>query len=147
MRADDLLATISAVAASPLAAWVAAGALLVLLATLAWSTLRLRRQLRDLRAIVSGQWNDLGELRRTAQSLTDAHAASATRLTAIGAELEALTKQQEQLMLLSADTGPYVQAIRHAQRGAGVAELMSTHGLGEAEAELIVALHTRSRSE
>jgi hypothetical protein len=50
-------------------------------------------------------------------------------------------------MLRDAATGPYLQAIRHAQRGADLEELMRTHDLGHAEAELIIALHARSAAD
>jgi hypothetical protein len=143
MMPDDLRVAFVTFINGPYAAWLVLaclGAALVGLA--AWMARTSSRQ-RELRRILSEAWNDVSELRRTADALAQDQALSRARLDKLAEELESVTKQQEQLMLLSADAGPYVQAIRHAQRGATVAELVSTHGLGEAEAALIVALHAR----
>ncbi len=52
-----------------------------------------------------------------------------------------LSRQQEQLMLRDAETGPYFQAVRQAERGADVDALIEDTGVTRAEAELIVTLH------
>jgi hypothetical protein len=145
MQAEDIRAAISTF--GPLLSLIAIVLIVMLAAVLAASVVYQRRQMRDLRKVASQQWNDLMELRRIVESLVEDQAAASASRARIEAEFDALTKQQEQLMLLNADARSYVQAIRHAQRGAGVAELMNTHGLGQAEAELIVALHTRARAE
>ena len=145
MQADDIPAAISSLDLVPYL--IAMVLPVVLFVVLAVSVMFQRRQIRDLRKVASQQWNDLLELRRIVQSLVDDQTAATASRNRIEAEFEVLTKQQEQLMLLNADAGSYVQAIRHAQRGAGIAELMNTHGLGQAEAELIVALHTKAPTE
>lgn len=55
-----------------------------------------------------------------------------------------LSRQQEQLMLRDAETGPYFQAVRQAERGADVDELVDDTGVTRSEAELIVMLHGKS---
>jgi hypothetical protein len=145
MQADDIRAAISSL--DWLYALIAIVLIVVVLAVQAGSVVYQRRQIRELRKVASQQWNDVMELRRIVESLVQDQAAASASRTRIEAEFDVLTKQQEQLMLLNADAGSYVQAIRQAQRGAGVDELMNTHGLGQAEAELIVALHTRARAE
>lgn len=55
-----------------------------------------------------------------------------------------LSRQQDQLLLRDADVGPYFQAIRHAERGCGVVELIDRTGVSRGEAELIVALHGKA---
>ncbi len=52
-----------------------------------------------------------------------------------------LSRQQEQLMLRDAETGPYFQAVRQAERGADADTLVEETGVTRAEAELIVTLH------
>lgn len=54
--------------------------------------------------------------------------------------LERVERQQEQLMLHDSETGPYLQAVRHAAGGADVEALVEMTGVTRAEAELIVAL-------
>jgi Protein of unknown function (DUF2802) len=55
-----------------------------------------------------------------------------------------LSRQQEQLMLRDSETGPYFQAIRHAENGANVDALIERTGVTRAEAELIHALHGKT---
>lgn len=52
-----------------------------------------------------------------------------------------LSRQQEQLMMRDADAGPYFQAIRHAQQGASLDDILARTGVSRGEAELIIALH------
>ena len=55
-----------------------------------------------------------------------------------------LSRQQEQLMLRDAETGPYFQAIRYAEKGADIDALVEQTGVTRAEAELIHALHGKT---
>jgi len=48
---------------------------------------------------------------------------------------------RQQLMLRDTDAGPYFQAIRHAQQGATLYELLARTDVSRGEAELILALH------
>lgn len=57
-----------------------------------------------------------------------------------------LSRQQEQLMLRDAETGPYFQAIRYAEKGADIDALVEQTGVTRAEAELIHALHGKTAS-
>lgn len=55
-----------------------------------------------------------------------------------------LSRQQEQLLARDSETWPYLQAIRHAENGAGIEALMERTGVTRAEAELISILHRKS---
>jgi hypothetical protein len=76
------------------------------------------------------------------------HAAAAAATSARERELEQrialLSRQQEQLMLRDAETGPYFQAVRQAERGADVVERVDDTGITRSEAELSGMLHGKS---
>lgn len=57
-----------------------------------------------------------------------------------------LAEQQEQLMLRDDNAGPYLQAIRLAQRGEDTESLIESCGLSRGEAELISRLHGSDRA-
>jgi hypothetical protein len=109
----------------------------LLLAVLALSG---RRQdaatLRQLRLHAAGLEADLLALRQTLFQLN-----SQNRQDALEEQLKLLAEQQDQLRQRDANTGPYLNAIRDAQRGVSVEMLMANHGVNKGEAELILALH------
>ncbi len=68
-------------------------------------------------------------------------ARTAGRQSELAERLALLSEQQEQLMLRDDNAGPYLQAIRLAQRGEDIDSLVATCGLSRGEAELISRLH------
>ncbi len=92
--------------------------------------------LRQLRLHAAGLEADLLALRQAVFQLD-----SSDRQTALEDQLQLLAEQQEQLRQRDANTGPYLNAIRDAQRGVSVDTLMTNHGVNKGEAELILALH------
>jgi hypothetical protein len=72
---------------------------------------------------------------------SDAVAAGIERERELEQRIALLSRQQEQLMLRDAETGPYFQAVRQAERGADVEALIDETGVTRSEAELIVMLH------
>lgn len=75
-------------------------------------------------------------------SLGEANVAYETRLKEFQADIERLKQELEmQKLNEAAASTPYGQAIKLAQRGVGVDELMDSCGLSQPEAELILTLH------
>jgi len=143
MAADELLNAVTRLAD----AWV--GLALVALAVLllgvvAW-LYRAGSALAELRKLLGETQQELVTLERRLGQFTVGDGAA--RLAALEQQLATLAKDQDQLMLRDAATGSYLQAIRHAQRGADLEELMRTHDLGRAEADLIMALYARAAAD
>jgi hypothetical protein len=126
------------------AVWVFIGVIGMLVAGMLLLLYRSVASIAELRRLLSETVLEVGECRR-ALGLVESQSID-ERLRALEERSAALTKGQEQLMLSDSSTASYLHAIRHAQRGADIDELMRTHGLARAEAELIVALHV-SRSQ
>ncbi len=127
----------------PALQWLAGlGVLTSILAVLALlSTLGLRRQLRALRLHAAGLEADLLAIRQALFQLDASKLSASARQGQLETQLRLLAEQQEQLKQRDANTGPYLNAIRDAQRGLDVAALMANHGVNKGEAELIRALH------
>ena len=68
-----------------------------------------------------------------------------SRARAVEEKLALLQQQHEQLMLRDSEAGPYFNAVRYAESGAGVDALIEQTGVTRAEAELIVSLHGKYR--
>ncbi len=116
-------------------------ALLILVGMLAWSYFRVQNQVVTLRGRIDQLQGEVHALQRVLRDVHD----DGHQTRRLEAELEErvalLSRQQEQLMLRDADTGPYFQAIRQAQEGATLDELLVRTGISRGEAELILALH------
>lgn len=146
MELDEALATAAAWwAALPTGVGGASLVLFVVLAALCAGVViwlyRASGALAALRSALADTVLEAAELERRLKALEEADPLG--RLTALERRAATLVKDQEQLMLRDGATASYLQAIRHAQRGATVEELMSTHDLGQAEADLIMALYVR----
>jgi hypothetical protein len=119
--------------------WFALAGLAALVVGMLWLLYRSVASITELRRLLGDAALELAESRR-ALALVEAQR-PAERLRVLEEQVAALGKGQEQLLLSDSSTASYLHAIRHAQRGADVEELMRTHGVARAEAELIVALH------
>ncbi len=116
-------------------------AVLVLAGVLSWSYFRMQGQMVALAQRIDQLQGEVHSLQRVLRHVHD----DGHQTRRLEAELEErvalLSRQQEQLMLRDADTGPYFQAIRQAQQGANLDELLERTGISRGEAELILALH------
>ncbi|MCC5869777.1 MAG: DUF2802 domain-containing protein [Gammaproteobacteria bacterium] len=116
-------------------------ALLVLVGVLSWSYFRVQSEVVTLRGRIDQLQGEVHALQRVLRDVHD----DGHQTRRLEAELEErvalLSRQQEQLMLRDADTGPYFQAIRQARQGATLDELLARTGISRGEAELILALH------
>ncbi|MCC5863400.1 MAG: DUF2802 domain-containing protein [Gammaproteobacteria bacterium] len=116
-------------------------ALIVLVGVLSWSFFRVQRQVITLCERIDQLQGEVHALQRVLRDVHD----DGHQTRRLEAELEErvalLSRQQEQLMLRDADTGPYFQAIRQARQGATLDELLERTGISRGEAELILSLH------
>lgn len=123
----------------PESVWFAFGGLAALVIGMLWLLYRTIESVTEQRKLLGEAMLEFGEVRRQLVLLEAQRAG--VRFTQLEEQVAALGKGQEQLMLSDSTTASYLQAIRHAQRGAGIEELMRTHDLARAEAELILTLH------
>lgn len=112
---------------------------LLLAALLLRTDLRLQGRCATLEQSVTDATAQIEALQRQLAAVRDDERGA--RDDELEARLAMLSRQQEQLMLRDSETGPYFQAVRQAEQGAGVESLMELAGVTRAEAELIVALH------
>ncbi len=103
-------------------------------------SMRLSRRLASLRRDLEACRQDVSLLRGAVLALVEEDHGE-ERQAALETRLRRLARQQEQLMLRDAETGHYLQAVRQAERGASVEELMAGNDLTRGEAELILRLH------
>lgn len=115
--------------------------LLLLLAVLCWNYFRMAARVGELQASVDQQRGEIHALQRVLRGVHDDGNETREAERELAERVELLSRQQEQLLLRDADTGPYFQAIRQAGQGAGVEELMERAGVSRVEAELILRLH------
>lgn len=124
-----------------LASLFAGLALLVLAIYLIRMQSALRSRIDSLARMLEAQQFELDTLRQHVRDFGDETAATRERERELAEHVELLTRQQEQLLVRDAESGPYFQAIRSARSGATAESLVSTYGLSRGEAELVVALH------
>ena len=115
--------------------------LLLLVALLCWNYFRMAARVGELQASVDQQRSEIHALQHVLRGVHDEGNETREAERELAERVELLSRQQEQLMLRDADTGPYFQAIRQAGQGAGAEELMQRAGVSRVEAELILRLH------
>lgn len=121
--------------------WLAVLVVAGSVAFLAWQQWQFQRRLSAVGRLVNDEWHHLLEARQLLENL--ARQRLAERLDGVEDRVDELAADQHQLTLRDAELSAYVDAIRAARRGASVEQLQSSHRLGQAEAELIVAMHAR----
>ncbi|MDD3519412.1 MAG: DUF2802 domain-containing protein [Chromatiales bacterium] len=102
---------------------------------------RMNLQLRRLRQQCALQETAILSLRGALSALCSDEMGVDQRQTLVERKLKQLSEQQQQLLMRDPESGPYMQAIRLAQKGASKEEIMSTCGLTRGEVELIASLH------
>lgn len=121
--------------AESLVIWVLGGTVLVL----AWALVRLQARQEALRKLVSEEWNELLAAQQALQQLGAQRLGE--RLEVVEDRLDAVAEEQQQMLMRDQAITAYSDAIREARQGASAEQLMASHQLGRAEAELIVRLH------
>ncbi len=116
-------------------------ALIVLVGVLSWSYFRVQRQVVSLCERCDQLQGEVHALQRVLRDVHDDGHQTRRLEAALEERVTLLSRQQEQLMLRDADTGPYFQAIRQARQGATLDELLERTGISRGEAELILSLH------
>ena len=111
---------------------------LILLGVESIRVVRSRRREREMKA-------ELQRLREDMQALCTGAANVGKHLTAMEQKIRRLSERQDQVELRDPAHQAYGHAIRLAQRGADVGELIASCGLARGEAELLLRLH-RSNS-
>jgi hypothetical protein len=120
--------------------------LLLLVAVLFWGYFRSHGRVDGLHARLDQLQGEVHAIQRVLRDVHDDGHQSRRRELELEERVTLLSRQQEQLMMRDADTGPYFQAIRHARQGASVEELQQRTGVSRGEAELILSLHGGSES-
>lgn len=113
-------------------------AVLILLVVEVVRMLRVSRRERLWRATVERLQDDV-------QALCAGGVSVGKHISAMEQRLRRLHERQDQLELRDPGQQPYGHAIRLAQRGAGVDELISNCGLARGEAELLLRLHSTEK--
>jgi chromosome segregation ATPase len=123
--------------------------MLALAAVLFWSYFRtsaevnaLQNEVQALQQGVERQRANIEALQHVLRGVYDDGNATRAAERELAERVELLSSQQEQLLLRDADTGPYFQAIRQAEEGAGIDDLIARTGVSRVEAELILRLHS-----
>lgn len=116
-------------------------ALIALVAMLAWSYFRVHGQVSALGERLERMQCEVHALQRVLRDVHDDGHQTRQLEVELEERVALLSRQQEQLMLRDADTGPYFQAIRQARQGASLDDLLERTGISRGEAELILALH------
>lgn len=111
---------------------------LILLGVESIRVVRSRRRAREMKA-------ELQRLREDMQALCTGAANVGKHLAAMEQKIRRLSERQDQVELRDPAQQAYGHAIRLAQRGANVDELIASCGLARGEAELLLRLH-RSNS-
>lgn len=119
--------------------------LITLVATaFAWVELiaRASRLRRQAQAVTSAE-DELVAVRAELSAARESLDEYRQHLDTLAQRFEKLRERQDQLELRDPETGTYVQAIRQVQRGATAEALVADCGLTQAEAELVIALHSK----
>lgn len=107
----------------------------------------LKARLDELHARLDKQRSEFVSLQHLVREVHDEGVEARRREGELAEQVEMLGRQQEQLLIRDADSGPYFQAIRSARSGASAEALVSSYGLSQGEAELVVALHGSPAAE
>ncbi|MEQ8485031.1 MAG: DUF2802 domain-containing protein [Pseudomonadales bacterium] len=118
---------------------LAVGVLGITVLVLAWALVRLQARHEALRKLVSEEWNELLAAQQALQQLGAQRLGE--RLEVVEDRLDAVAEEQQQMLMRDQAITAYSEAIREARQGASAEQLMASHQLGRAEAELIVRLH------
>jgi hypothetical protein len=118
--------------------------LVLVVAALGWLVWRLQVRVEALRKLVSEEWNELLKAQQTLKEITVQRLGE--RLEVVEDRLDMVAEDQQQLLLRNSTAAAYGEAIRQARAGASAEQLMASHQLGRAEAELIVRLHAQEAS-
>jgi hypothetical protein len=120
--------------------------LLLLAALLCWQFFRMQSLLTTLGTRIDQVQGQVHSIQRVLRDVHDEGDVTRRLEQDLEGRVTLLSRQQEQLMLRDTDAGPYFQAIRHAQQGATLDELLARTNVSRGEAELILALHGGRRN-
>ncbi len=115
--------------------------LLLLASVMCWSYFRVHARVSGMAERIDQLQGEVHAIQRVLRDVHDDGRQTRRLEVELEERVALLSRQQEQLMMRDADAGPYFQAIRHAQQGASLDEILARTGVSRGEAELIVALH------
>ena len=123
--------------------WLLAPVLIVIPLLVAWEVLRGIRYQKQMRQ----QDNAMRRLQSDLHALCAGSISMGKHISALEQRLHRMTERQDQLELRDPVQQAYAHAIRLAQQGADVGDLMDRCGLSQGEAELLLRVHRVQRRQ